>query len=77
MGPSRVGCLCPQPRVWCSPTPSVLPQLQTRLPECLLHFSECVQELLLFLLQSCLLPLLQGLAAVLQQGWQRCLDSCK
>ncbi|KAJ7427974.1 transmembrane protein 214 [Willisornis vidua] len=50
--------------------------LQTRLPESLLHFSECVWELLLFLVRSCLVPLLQGLAAVLQRAWQRCLDSC-
>ncbi|KAI1241366.1 hypothetical protein IHE44_0009849 [Lamprotornis superbus] len=50
--------------------------LQNRLPEALLHFAECVRELLLFLVQSCLLPLLQGLAAVLQRGWQSCLDSC-
>ncbi|XP_050834311.1 transmembrane protein 214, partial [Serinus canaria] len=50
--------------------------LQSRLPEALLHLAECARELLQFLLHSCLLPLLQGLAAVLQQGWQRCLDSC-
>ncbi|NXP42023.1 TM214 protein, partial [Leiothrix lutea] len=50
--------------------------LQTRLPEWLLHFAECVRELLLFLVRSCLLPLLQGLAALLQRGWQHCLDSC-
>ncbi|NWR95226.1 TM214 protein, partial [Furnarius figulus] len=50
--------------------------LQTRLPESLLHFAECVRELLLFLVRSCLVPLLQGLATVLQRGWQRCLDSC-
>ncbi|XP_027605247.1 transmembrane protein 214 isoform X2 [Pipra filicauda] len=50
--------------------------VQTRLPESLLHFAECVRELLLFLVWSCLVPLLQGLASALQQGWQRCLDSC-
>ncbi|NXM76030.1 T214B protein, partial [Serilophus lunatus] len=50
--------------------------LQTRLPESLLHFAECVQELLLFLVWSCLVPLLQGLAMAVQRGWQRCLDSC-
>ncbi|NXA00506.1 T214B protein, partial [Nesospiza acunhae] len=50
--------------------------LQSRLPEALLHLAECARELLHFLLHSCLLPLLQGLAAVLQRGWQRCLDSC-
>ncbi|NXO73180.1 TM214 protein, partial [Phainopepla nitens] len=50
--------------------------LQSRLPEVLLHVAECVRELLLFVLHSCLLPLLQGLAAALQRGWQRCLDSC-
>ncbi|XP_041336600.1 transmembrane protein 214, partial [Pyrgilauda ruficollis] len=50
--------------------------LQSRLPEALLHLAECARELLLFVLHSCLLPLLQGLAAVLQRGWQSCLDSC-
>ncbi|NXD31700.1 T214B protein, partial [Spelaeornis formosus] len=50
--------------------------LQNRLPEALLHFAECVRELLQFLLRNCLLPLLHGLAALLQQAWQRCLDSC-
>ncbi|NXL16167.1 T214B protein, partial [Setophaga kirtlandii] len=50
--------------------------LQSRLPEVLLHLAECARELLHFLLHSCLLPLLQGLAALLQRGWQRCLDSC-
>ncbi|XP_064267482.1 transmembrane protein 214 [Passer domesticus] len=50
--------------------------LQSRLPEALLHLAECARELLLFLLHSCLLPLLQGLAAALQRGWQSCLDSC-
>lgn len=56
---------------------SLLPQLQNRLPESLLHFAECVRELLLFLVRSCLVPLLQGLVAALQRGWQHCLDSCK
>ncbi|NWQ71783.1 TM214 protein, partial [Neopipo cinnamomea] len=50
--------------------------VQTRIPESLLHFAECVRELLLFLVRSCLVPLLQGLASALQRGWQRCLDSC-
>ncbi|NXQ16342.1 T214B protein, partial [Peucedramus taeniatus] len=50
--------------------------LQSRLPEALLHLAECARELLHFVLQSCLLPLLQGLAAALQRGWQHCLDSC-
>ncbi|NXX76889.1 T214B protein, partial [Urocolius indicus] len=50
--------------------------LQSRVPEPLLHFVECVRELLLFLVRSCLWPLLEGLATVLQRGWQRCLDSC-
>lgn len=50
--------------------------LQNQLPESLLHFAECVRELLLFLVRSCLVPLLQGLATALQWGWQRCLDSC-
>ncbi|XP_061845737.1 transmembrane protein 214 isoform X2 [Colius striatus] len=50
--------------------------LQSRVPEPLLHFAECVRELLLFLVRSCLWPLLEGLATMLQRGWQRCLDSC-
>ncbi|NWR38554.1 TM214 protein, partial [Tachuris rubrigastra] len=50
--------------------------VQTRIPESLLHFAECVRELLLFLVRSCLVPLLQGLASLLQRCWQRCLDSC-
>ncbi|NXX10270.1 TM214 protein, partial [Podargus strigoides] len=50
--------------------------LQSRLPESLLHFAECVWELLLFLVQSCLLPLLECLAAALQRGWNHWLDSC-
>uniref|UniRef100_A0A8C5J0G2 Transmembrane protein 214 n=1 Tax=Junco hyemalis TaxID=40217 RepID=A0A8C5J0G2_JUNHY len=60
----------------CSPHTPCAPQLQSRLPEALLHLAECARELLHFLLHSCLLPLLQGLAALLQRGWQRCLDSC-
>lgn len=60
------------------PTPiSLLPQLQSRLPESLLHFAECVRELLLFLVRSCLLPLLECVAAALEQGWKSCVDSCK
>uniref|UniRef100_A0A8C3K8L2 Transmembrane protein 214 n=1 Tax=Calidris pygmaea TaxID=425635 RepID=A0A8C3K8L2_9CHAR len=55
---------------------SVSPQLQTRLPEGLLHVAECLRELLLFLLRSCLLPLLQLAAAALERGWQHWVDSC-
>lgn len=77
MGPARVARAPASAGVGVHPAPSLLPQLQTRLPEALLHLAECARELLLFLLRSCLLPLLQGLAAVLQRGWQRCLDSCK
>ncbi|KAM6123308.1 LOW QUALITY PROTEIN: transmembrane protein 214 [Pterocles gutturalis] len=44
-------------------------------PESLLHFAECVWELLLFLLRGCLLPLLVR-AAVLERGWQHC-ESCR
>ncbi|NWS64574.1 T214B protein, partial [Chunga burmeisteri] len=50
--------------------------LQSRVPESLLHFAQCVRELLLFLVQSCLLPLLECVAAVLERGWKHCLDSC-
>lgn len=58
---------------WCS-----LPlQLQSRVPDSLLHFAKCVRELLLFLVQSCLLPLLECVAAALKRGWKHCVDSCK
>ncbi|NWS78639.1 TM214 protein, partial [Crotophaga sulcirostris] len=50
--------------------------LQSRLPEALLSVAECVRELLLFLVRSCLLPLLEGAAAALQRGWSRWLESC-
>ncbi|XP_064911414.1 transmembrane protein 214 isoform X2 [Columba livia] len=50
--------------------------LQSRVPESLLHVAECVRELLLFLVRSCLLPLLEGLAAALRHGWDRWADSC-
>ncbi|NXP74280.1 T214B protein, partial [Ramphastos sulfuratus] len=50
--------------------------LQSQVPELLLHFTECVRELLLFLVRSCLLPLLDCVATLLERGWQHCLDSC-
>ncbi|XP_075000825.1 transmembrane protein 214 [Calonectris borealis] len=50
--------------------------LQSRVPESLLHFAECVRELLLFLVRSCLLPLLECVAAVLERGWKHWVDSC-
>uniref|UniRef100_A0A8C8E7I2 Transmembrane protein 214 n=1 Tax=Otus sunia TaxID=257818 RepID=A0A8C8E7I2_9STRI len=53
-----------------------LPWLWSRFPESLLHFAECVRELLLFLVRSCLLPLLEWAAAALERGWRHCLDSC-
>ncbi|NXN97344.1 TM214 protein, partial [Rhinopomastus cyanomelas] len=56
--------------------PGFVAWLQCQVPEILQHFAECIRELLLFLLQSCLLPLLECIAAGLQQGWQHCLDSC-
>uniref|UniRef100_A0A8B9CSU1 Transmembrane protein 214 n=1 Tax=Anser brachyrhynchus TaxID=132585 RepID=A0A8B9CSU1_9AVES len=55
---------------------SHLSWLQSRVPEAVLHFAECVRELLLFLLRSCLLPLLEHGAAALQRGWERCRDAC-
>lgn len=51
-------------------------QLWSQLPGMLLHFAECVRELLLFLVRSCLLPLLECVAAALERGWQHCLESC-
>ncbi|NXK16698.1 T214B protein, partial [Arenaria interpres] len=56
--------------------PGLAEWLQTRLPEGLLHVAECLRELLLFLLRSCLLPLLQLAAAALERGWQHWVDSC-
>ncbi|XP_075271309.1 transmembrane protein 214 [Opisthocomus hoazin] len=50
--------------------------LQSRVPESLLHFAECCRELLLFLVRSCLLPLLQCVAAALERGWEHCVASC-
>ncbi|XP_074676541.1 transmembrane protein 214 isoform X1 [Strix aluco] len=50
--------------------------LRSHFPESLLHFAECVRELLLFLVRSCLLPLLEWAAAALERGWKHCLDSC-
>ncbi|XP_009707855.1 PREDICTED: transmembrane protein 214, partial [Cariama cristata] len=51
-------------------------RLQSRVPESLLHFAQCVRELLLFWVQSSLLPLLECVAAALERGWKHCLDSC-
>ncbi|XP_053919829.1 transmembrane protein 214 [Cuculus canorus] len=59
-----------------SSLPCVAEWLQSRLPEALLHFTECVRELLLFLVRSCLLPLLECMAAALEQGWKHWLESC-
>lgn len=59
------------------PTSSLSPQLQSRLPDAVLHVAECMRELLLFLLRSCLLPLLEHVAAALQRGWKSCVDACK
>ncbi|XP_014801846.1 PREDICTED: transmembrane protein 214 [Calidris pugnax] len=56
--------------------PGLAEWLQTQLPEGLLHVAECLRELLLFLLRSCLLPLLQLAAAALERGWQHWVDSC-
>ncbi|NWR53847.1 TM214 protein, partial [Bucorvus abyssinicus] len=56
--------------------PGFLEWLRSRLPEMLLDFAECVRELLLFLVRSCLLPLLECVATALERGWQHCLDSC-
>uniref|UniRef100_A0A803YAH8 Transmembrane protein 214 n=1 Tax=Meleagris gallopavo TaxID=9103 RepID=A0A803YAH8_MELGA len=56
--------------------PWLLEWLQSRVPEAVLHIAECMRELLLFLLRSCLLPLLEHVAAALQQGWKHCVDAC-
>ncbi|XP_067150611.1 transmembrane protein 214 isoform X1 [Apteryx mantelli] len=50
--------------------------LQSRVPDSMLHFAECVKELLLFLIRGCLLPLLEYVAAALERGWKHCVDSC-
>ncbi|XP_426216.3 transmembrane protein 214 isoform X2 [Gallus gallus] len=56
--------------------PWLLEWLQSRLPDAVLHVAECMRELLLFLLRSCLLPLLEHVAAALQRGWKSCVDAC-
>ncbi|NXI64934.1 T214B protein, partial [Anseranas semipalmata] len=56
--------------------PWLLEWLQSRVPDAVLHFAECVRELLLFLVRSCLLPLLEHGAAALEQGWKHCVDAC-
>ncbi|KAM8810021.1 transmembrane protein 214 [Eudromia elegans] len=50
--------------------------LQARVPESALHFAEGLRDLLLFLVRSCLLPLLEFVAAALERGWQRCVAAC-
>ncbi|XP_015715099.1 transmembrane protein 214 [Coturnix japonica] len=56
--------------------PWLLEWLQSQVPDTVLHVAECMRELLLFLLQSCLLPLLEHVAAALQRGWKHCVDAC-
>uniref|UniRef100_A0A8C3T070 Transmembrane protein 214 n=1 Tax=Chelydra serpentina TaxID=8475 RepID=A0A8C3T070_CHESE len=50
--------------------------LQAWVPDFVLHFAECVKELLLFLLQSCLLPALESTGTALERGWELCVDAC-
>ncbi|NXU50966.1 TM214 protein, partial [Turnix velox] len=57
--------------------PQAAEWLQSQLPEWLLQWAECLRELLLFLLQSCLLPLLQHLMSALERVWQSWLQSCQ
>ncbi|OXB84346.1 UNVERIFIED_CONTAM: hypothetical protein H355_010773 [Colinus virginianus] len=56
--------------------PWLLEWLQSRVPDAVVHVAECMRELLLFLLRSCLLPLLEHVAAALQRGWEHCVDAC-
>eukprot|EP00075_Anas_platyrhynchos_P022064 XP_027311317.1 transmembrane protein 214 isoform X1 [Anas platyrhynchos] len=73
----RVSELCSSHLAWARDhLPWLLEWLQSRVPEAVLHFAECVRELLLFLLRSCLLPLLEHGAAALQRGWEHCLHAC-
>uniref|UniRef100_A0A674J645 Transmembrane protein 214 n=1 Tax=Terrapene triunguis TaxID=2587831 RepID=A0A674J645_9SAUR len=51
-------------------------QLQARVPDFVLHVAECIKELLLFLLQSCLLPALESIGTALERGWELCVDAC-
>uniref|UniRef100_A0A8C0GTR4 Transmembrane protein 214 n=1 Tax=Chelonoidis abingdonii TaxID=106734 RepID=A0A8C0GTR4_CHEAB len=51
-------------------------QLQARVPDFVLHVTECIKELLLFLLQSCLLPALESIGTALERGWELCVDAC-
>ncbi|POI19743.1 hypothetical protein CIB84_016512, partial [Bambusicola thoracicus] len=57
--------------------PWLLEWFRSRLPDAVLHVAECMRELLLFLLRSCLLPLLEHVAAALQRAWKHCVDACK
>nr|XP_032623928.1 transmembrane protein 214 isoform X3 [Chelonoidis abingdonii] len=50
--------------------------LQARVPDFVLHVTECIKELLLFLLQSCLLPALESIGTALERGWELCVDAC-
>ncbi|NWU73007.1 TM214 protein, partial [Pterocles burchelli] len=61
----------------CDNLPGVTEWLRSRVPESLLHFAECVRELLLFLLRGCLLPLLECVAAALERGWRHWAESCR
>ncbi|XP_052548029.1 transmembrane protein 214 isoform X1 [Tympanuchus pallidicinctus] len=54
----------------------LLEWLQSRVPEAVWQIAECMRELLLFLLRSCLLPLLEHVSAALQQAWKHCVDAC-
>ncbi|XP_071598418.1 transmembrane protein 214 isoform X2 [Heliangelus exortis] len=56
--------------------PRLAEWLQSWLPESLLLVSQCVWEVLVVLVRSCLLPLLEATATTLQRGWQTWGDSC-
>ncbi|XP_053878894.1 transmembrane protein 214-A-like [Malaclemys terrapin pileata] len=50
--------------------------LQARVPDFLLHFAECIKELLLLVLQRCVLPALESVGTALERGWELCVDAC-
>ncbi|XP_059583593.1 transmembrane protein 214 isoform X3 [Alligator mississippiensis] len=50
--------------------------LHAQVPEAVAHVAESLKELLVWLVQSCLLPALEHAGSAVQRGWQRWVDSC-
>uniref|UniRef100_A0ACB8GA63 Uncharacterized protein n=2 Tax=Sphaerodactylus townsendi TaxID=933632 RepID=A0ACB8GA63_9SAUR len=56
--------------------PRLIEWLQTHLPDSVLHLAEHLKELLLFLMRNYLLPAVDYVAGMLEQGWQLWVASC-